>query len=230
MSGGVKPWTNPYITDGLAALYDAYWNAGGGLHDSRKRMVDICGLCPDLDHGADYDESDRSISFNGEHCTSSCPVLENETVTIEMVFRVDEANQNRALFYNNGRRIITDTVDDVGQRVRIVTWFTYQGSTRESHAFEVNSSTRQPRFISLSSSFDVVGYNTYFPVTINGARHDFRRAGALNAIDPVRESNFDLGSYNCRWKFWSLRIYGRKLTESEIAANYAIDQDRFGLP
>ena len=26
-----KPWTNPYVTDGLVAMWDGEWNAGGGV-------------------------------------------------------------------------------------------------------------------------------------------------------------------------------------------------------
>ena len=24
-----RPWTNPYVTDGLVAMWDAEWNVGG---------------------------------------------------------------------------------------------------------------------------------------------------------------------------------------------------------
>ena len=29
-SGG---WVNPYVPDGLVAMWDGEWNAGGGVHD-----------------------------------------------------------------------------------------------------------------------------------------------------------------------------------------------------
>lgn len=31
--GSAKKWENPYITDGLVAMWDGEWNAGGGKHD-----------------------------------------------------------------------------------------------------------------------------------------------------------------------------------------------------
>ena len=31
--GGNARWVNPYVTDGLVAMWDGEWNAGGGVHD-----------------------------------------------------------------------------------------------------------------------------------------------------------------------------------------------------
>ena len=31
---GPDKWTNPYVTDGLVAMWDGEWNAGGGIHDA----------------------------------------------------------------------------------------------------------------------------------------------------------------------------------------------------
>lgn len=37
-------WVNPYITDGLVAMWDGEWNAGGGVHDASATVwKDIVG-------------------------------------------------------------------------------------------------------------------------------------------------------------------------------------------
>lgn len=40
--GSAKKWENPYITDGLVAMWDGEWNAGGGKH-SNTQIMDIFG-------------------------------------------------------------------------------------------------------------------------------------------------------------------------------------------
>ena len=39
-----RKWRNPYVTDGLVAMWDGEWNAGGGVHDANpNEWVDISG-------------------------------------------------------------------------------------------------------------------------------------------------------------------------------------------
>ena len=33
-AAGGGGWVNPYVTDGLVAMWDGEWNAGGGVHDA----------------------------------------------------------------------------------------------------------------------------------------------------------------------------------------------------
>ena len=41
MAGG---WKNPYVTDGLVAMWDGEWNAGPGKHDnSATGLKDLVG-------------------------------------------------------------------------------------------------------------------------------------------------------------------------------------------
>ena len=39
-SGG---WTNPYVTDGLVAMWDGEWNVAGGVHENGTKWVDLVG-------------------------------------------------------------------------------------------------------------------------------------------------------------------------------------------
>ena len=36
-------WQNPYVTDGLVAMWDGEWNAGGGMHDANVGAVNLAG-------------------------------------------------------------------------------------------------------------------------------------------------------------------------------------------
>lgn len=39
-------WTNPYVTDGLIAMWDGEWNAGPGIHDPQASVwKDLIGDC-----------------------------------------------------------------------------------------------------------------------------------------------------------------------------------------
>ena len=41
---GAKTWVNPYITDGLIAMWAGEWNVGGGMHDANATVwTDLIG-------------------------------------------------------------------------------------------------------------------------------------------------------------------------------------------
>ena len=56
----VSEWVNPYVTDGLVAMWDGEWNAGGGVHDPNATVwKDLVGnrdatLTGDISWGANY--------------------------------------------------------------------------------------------------------------------------------------------------------------------------------
>ena len=61
---GMAVWTNPYVTDGLVAMWDGEWNAGGGVHDANNRLLNI------IEDGLFGDISGGTITANHLYTTS----------------------------------------------------------------------------------------------------------------------------------------------------------------
>jgi hypothetical protein len=70
---------------------------------------------------------------------------------------------------------------------------------------------------------DNVLYRDWMVVGESDARHD-----TLEWTKPaLKTTNYSIGQNN---KYHFIRLYSRALTAAEIAANYAIDVQRFNLP
>ena len=85
-------WKNPYVTDGLVAMWDGEWNAGGGIHDSNTKVwKDLTGVCGDFaitEHGS---FSDSSFETDGVGRAGTCQnVLIEMPQTAEFVFLIKD--------------------------------------------------------------------------------------------------------------------------------------------
>ena len=61
-------WQNPYVTDGLVAMWDGEWNAGGGVHDAAATTwVDIVSGFTLSRKGSPV-IADKGVEFDGASC------------------------------------------------------------------------------------------------------------------------------------------------------------------
>ena len=79
-------WVNPYVTDGLVAMWDGEWNAGFGIHNPLAATIkDLIGT---NDLILDPTSQIRPNSFTVERengCVTKNVVSPNDVVTIEIV-------------------------------------------------------------------------------------------------------------------------------------------------
>ncbi len=230
-----KRWTNPYVTDGLVAMWDGIWNAGGGRHtDDVAAIVPIVGtrrslssnfiVHPDGLYNATLDNSSQMI------IDLAAPVVDVGTgpgggSTIELVIGCDAYRTA-----NKGSFVAGDP---------------WTSTTRwEFYAYPV-SSTPNVRIISGNVSWDTgarfvadgvvrshVARRVYSGTNnltywCNGAMQKLSTQSGRNQITHTRVV-FRLGGFPGILK--AVRVYGRPLTNAELAAHYAIDKTRFGLP
>ena len=86
--------------------------------------------------------------------------------------------------------------------------------------------------VSIASTFAYNGGRLYAKDYLNGTLvNDFNFA----ATSPIAQDGFQVGrvgaaSYTTFQDIYRAAVYSRALTADEIAANYAIDKARFGLP
>ena len=229
----------PYITDGLIAMWDGEWNTGVGIHDDSATVwKDLTG---NRSHdfilvSGNYVWEDKAL-FGLERSTGRLGSLNisslGEVGTVECVVNLGYGHDNVAFqngvilegAYNSG----TIAVRGVGYAsgkccqilsgVHYVPWFLSPGyNTRAEDRIISFGSTIQ------SGDTDFCFFNGEASKTYN-----------YNSTWKT-SSTIILGAYRIgdeRYPFYGpiycIRIYSRKLSSEEIAYNFQIDQERFGI-
>ncbi len=241
-SFAVKPkWKNPYVTNGLLAMWDGEWNAGGGVHDPNattwrnlagdsRLNLDITGMVV----GDDY--------------------VDTNTLTSKTQYILPQ---------------IDFTIEIVGTSIKKVNWtqieywLTYESEGSMPLGFGPSGSWNNMlfyRYGTTEGKNDCSSYDSGGDFTVlngwsgssqaNGSRPIFFKNGVqfpFNSWIP-RQGNFSTSQHNAlgigvkmwsdgsiihntnRMKLHEVRFYSRALTAAEIAANYAVDKIRFNLP
>lgn len=231
-------WINPYITDGLIAMWDGEWNAGGGKHDPNATMwKDLTGKGSDwklnpnegkFSIGIDYVELLKTISWNGTGYIAT-PSWSNDTdiKTLEGVLDTGlvETDNN----YKWAVIVSFDlTKETTGPYTNALAVDIASGII--THCIGLYSekpflpTERGQNSISCNNN-DMKYYMNGVEI-INISKH---KRGPVN----YSHSNCPLGIYSGplakHTKIKNLRIYSRALTADEITHNYNIDKARFGL-
>lgn len=216
-------WTNPYVTDGLVAMWDGEWNAGGGVHDAAATVwKDLVGnhdivVSPTWTE-TEFDDSARSLRafIDGED-------LPRDAITIEFVVRCPN-------FANNS--FIVDCCDHVTNGIGAFTSnlespFGIRCSARKSSwTYSVTKKADENYMSFCSVQSDQNGSALY----ADGAFfHSFGGMGTPITIWCIGGNATSVYN-NFRGYISAIRLYNRRLTPAEITANYAIDKQRFGLP
>ena len=212
---GKDGWFNPYVTDGLVAMWDGEWNAGPGMHDSNAtKWVDLSGRAFDFDVPNTLSWSDDALVFppdgdkNTNRLYTNHSFTQNKTIEVVAKFNKNESSILRVYSSN--------TI--------LFHWgfsFFWDGTNRGGGNLSV-------------------GTRHYAAVCIDGA-DGFRvyRDGLVQngtaVLSPIGETAFTVGYYNSttyalNGDVCAIRFYNRSLTAEEIAANRAVDVERFNLP
>ena len=239
---------NPYVADGLVAWWDGLWNAGLGVHDAAATVwKDLAGTRDaTLRRGANGWGADalRTRSLTGGTAeTSTAATMDGfafaSVGAFEIVFRVDAA-QNA-----NG-----ETLAFVGGHDRTAFSFVSGGTAGEILIFSTPATriaaipgggnpedicelgVRHALSVNLGEEADVAGWSFRH----NGTELDlYNRGGNLtvqtNGVGSVfGRTSSAFSPDNAVGEICCIRIYNRALTDAEVAANYAVDKERFGMP
>ena len=203
-------WKNPYITDGLVAMWDGEWNVGGGIHDSSAKIwKDLIGT------------RDATLTQYG-YFTSDALVGEKDTSVANNIFAA--------------------TISPIGSGVSHI----------ESVVNAYNSASEAP-IVCLTgvsgifwwgrgAAYTVYGLNGTGGNAISGVRTSVSgwngKQVFINGINKTRTTTIYLnaGGYGfinvkrTSAELCCIRLYNRTLSADEIAANYAVDKERFNLP
>lgn len=220
MMGGAKKWQNPYIADGLVAMWDGEWNAGGGVHDASSTVwKDLSESAFDIDLNGGFLWGNDYIECLGTMLVGSRSVTPEE---------LPEFRTAEAVIYNATDKsgvIVSFNGDE-----SIARFYTLAGSqlccTRYSsvQSYETKDAV----------SFVFGGGNTIIATSIHVNGESTQRIVASGSLAGTR-GLITLGAQstvnNILWhgKIFNMRFYNRALSSEEIAANYAVDAARFNI-
>lgn len=211
-----KRWTNPYVTDGLVALWDGEWNAGGGKHEAAITSWLDCigGQTMDVT-GCGIGAMSVTIS-SGRSIAGSNNAIQTKSCSVEILAKVN--SRTDFVFYSQMKRIALRDSAITNSRLYI------NMPTNENASYQQGTNT----YYNLSSAklvslCGVSKWNSAQNFYVNGATPSRSTYGPKDA---TATSNFTLyGGLTV----YSLRIYNRAITQAEDAANYAVDRARFNL-
>ena len=198
-------WKNPYVADGLVAMWDGEWNAGGGVHDAAATVwKDVSG------NGYDLPLSAASVSLGENTMTiNSGSVLDyGESVEIACLEFVGSIRKTSAFFI--GKIINTGHAYGLAMRYK---WASFNPTTSN----QLSSDSLLP-LASYSMSAGSI-YKNSESVAVSAANYP-ADIGSLGIVAG------DTNTLNIN----SIRLYNSALTAAEVAANYSIDKARFNLP
>lgn len=243
-----------YVKDGLVCLWDGIENVGYGVHDGAATgWVDLVGgLTIPLCRDAFFTDNSLQILVSDDWASASnpvgnyCSVVSNtevpqdlkdafattESTTVESVWRIANKEVNPHANLAKTGAVLDPTESP----------FTSMGYLRYGtpHYITFNELghtdyvPREDEIVAQSAVFvnngESVGY-------IDGAQKVERTGEKYNArifSSIYRPFVINCGSYYKKQNFrhtivHSIRLYNRALTQSEVAANYAIDAARFGI-
>jgi hypothetical protein len=228
-----------YIQDGLIAMWDGIENAGWGVHDpSTTVWKDLVGIY-DGTVGANVVVMDNCMSFNGTIGEANAVKVGKVTfgspqfVTFETVFIKDHDAEvsvyNEAVFgqtENNTPMVSMFVKSKLSvQYVKLGTSTTLgisYGSAPFGMREMMSASFRYASDkIQLFKDGVVVASksNDSTPIDMSSTSHNFYIGG----------DSYNPEEYTLLGRVFNLRIYSRALTAEEIAYNYNIDKQRFGL-
>lgn len=240
MAGKRKPTAKDYVQNGLIAMWDGIENAGWGIHDpNATTWKDLIGSY-DGTVGANVVVMDNCMSFNGNKGEANAVKVGKVTfgspqfVTFETVFIKDHDEEvsvyDEAVF---GQTESKTSMVSMFVKSKMKVQYKKLGASTDS-AIEYGSTPFGMREM-MSASFRYASdkiqlfkdgvvmssrTNDSTPIDMSSASYNFYIGG--DAYKPEE--------YTLIGRVFNLRIYSRALTADEIAANYAIDKARFGLP
>lgn len=232
-------WHNPYVTDGLIAMWDGQWNAPNTRHDPTATHwlnivtgefatpIHSAALPNDVGWGPNYAYFDGTTGLTAapDDMPSIAEANNSGECELDGVFRVEyDGPKNGVPICGTGW-----------------TFHLMENFYHTLYRYGGNQSCIQHNGTGISLSAHPLTVPLYQWMT-NGLIHaaDFQKGSSSSknkqdawTIKP--SSGFGIGysvngtSTTLKGRIFNIRIYNRALTDSERMANYTIDRERFGL-
>ena len=223
--GRKKGWTNPYVTDGLIAMWDGEWNAGGGVHDpNATAWKDLVGgnmITPTVlaggiaAFGAYSLTLDNAIALSQE-INAFDPSM---PFSIELVIRQSDTGYSMCM--SPATSSIYAPVLEAGINNGKFTFGVRNRYNPIASGIDTGSVSLAVGPTSQTCFANGVPYNTR--ATVNG----YGKPPIALGYSPARDASPTTAG---RSEYLCIRIYATDITADTAAHNYAIDKQRFDLP
>lgn len=219
-----KRWTNPYVTDGLVALWDGIWNVAGGRHESdATTWVDLVGGATASLANATVHDSYVSIPRYKTVVLSSS-ALEIDTGSLEIL--TSAYNVTRSVIILNGssyQRYIAarDSSTTTSSRLIINAPYGTGNTTAYNYGSTAYYNLANVHLYAMCGKYATSGTSRGFWVD--------NQAIGFSAYAPASKTRASTAMLGGEQNVRCIRIYNRTLTATERAANYAVDRARFNL-
>ena len=220
MMGG-KLTAKDYVQDGLIAMWDGIENAGWGVHDPNATVwKDLAGNYDlDLTSNAIWVQ-DGIKGVNNNNCLAKFGATINGALHIECCWKERELSFGETcLIFTSGTKsgdryreflALYGPSAQYATRGYVCRTIVYRHESKNQTS---SVSAEIDNRISLNGSTLPTYYGSYFTT-----RGNFAMIGGT-----------DNQGFGCTTPIHNVRVYSRALSSDEIAANYAIDNARFGL-
>lgn len=213
---------NPYVADGLVAWWDGLWNAGLGVHDAAATVWrDLVGGFDININKTGISTGSNMVRFRGysyvERSLNGLSIRTEEIVCAGYSVSSNPTSgggTEPAILSNGGWKLQYNINNrragwGVAGQYNPTLW---SGPGADGAAFAAafssDGTTRREYFS--GAQFLVRSRTGTLPSQLALSRDSSRRMTECDIL--------------------CLRIYNRVLTDAEVAANYAVDKERFGLP
>lgn len=229
-----QSWSNPYITDGLVAMWDGEWNAGGGISDDELRCMEITGNNGDVTFLGDVERTKNGFYLNKKRLSSGfgyglSTLLRKEDVENTSTVQICVEIPNK---YNHWEGIFRYNVADIGVNA-VLNWYYHKnGGARsacnQGFSFSVGQKVVNTVIFTVGQDRPRCFINDYESgsVDVNGPYH----TNTYNEVLVGVGYDSDVSKWKpCCMVMYSIRVYNRALSEEEISYNCNVDKVRFGL-
>lgn len=222
-----RGWVNPYVTDGLVAMWDGEWNAGGGVHDPNATVwKDLSGNGNDLNVDSSvsrFTDNSFVVQANSIGSLGSNVLTKSDGITTLQCAIRDinyQYNTNAVYIFGGPWYMLCKRTNNISASIS-----DYIGSTRVGGykiGYDGSSDLREAKVITVVRNGMNKG-DIYFGdekiVTSSST------AGAT--YSPPSGIMISAASFGT--EHFNIKMYSRALTDEEIAANSSIDKARFNI-
>lgn len=251
-NGKESGWINPYVSDALIALWDGEWNAGPGKHDPNTlKWVDLSGnhndafapngyRCPSWESNYAYYENNPNAPV-GLFVAASDSIKSASALTIEVCA---ETPFTSGLAYNDMLLQIAPVGSQWYNGIASIR-YNFTGNLSNSSMWYANPVWQSRLLWTNGSAAPLKGTYAFAFPSPNVAILPYRDGGAFTPAENKQQVYYGdmanctgirigysngAGTYPSGHhigKIFSIRLYARALIAEEIAANYAVDKERF---
>ena len=213
-------WVNPYVTNGLIAMWDGEWNAGPGVHDPNANgWSDVINGYEIIFSNRDGTAS-NNFEVHDNYYALGTVILTCEISGIKEILERTKEVTFEFVRFTKAKRIYNEfTYDYDFHRSR-------KGNVRLTDSDFMNSSQISHQSTSFSADGTVIAFTRN--MKNRGTASDGFSVSDDNII--LCGNEYPYADFTANGNTYTMRLYSRALSEKEIAANYAIDKARFNLP